>query len=100
MTRLLIALIVLTVSGCNQARLVTRTETIDVPILRYVPLKPEWTAETPVPATPSLDCVWTDDGAARPTICVEALTEWRKALSEALDSANADKAAIRSVQPK
>lgn len=100
MIRLLVVLTVLIVSGCQQSRLVTRTETIEVPHLRYVPLKTEWTADTPVPATPPLNCIWTDAGLVRPTICIEALTEWRKALSEALDSANADKAAIRAVQPK
>lgn len=101
MTRWLVLCIAIGLAGCQQARMVTRTETVEVKVEKYVPLKPEWTADTPVPTEPQRACVWTnEDGTTTPTICIGPLTDLLDAFRAALKSANDDKAAIRRVQPK
>jgi hypothetical protein len=51
---LLLLSALLSATGCNQKRLVTRTEVVEVPHRQYVPLPPELT--TP-PTAPSAECV-------------------------------------------
>lgn len=96
MTRLLIVLSLLTVSACTPTKLVTRTQTIEVPVLRYVPLRADWIANVPAPPKPAMRCIW--EGS--PTLCLQDLADWRAEYDAALSQANADKAAIRKVQPK
>lgn len=88
-------LIALLLAGCTPA-MVTRTEMVEVEALKYVPLPAHLTTATRHPTMPTERCVW--EGA--PTLCLSDLADWIADWRQALDEANADKAAIREAQPK
>jgi hypothetical protein len=64
---------------------------------RYIPVPDDLTEPTPAPADPVPMCV----GADRwPVLCETQIALWLLAWRVALDLANADKLAIRQLQPK
>jgi hypothetical protein len=99
--KIVAVLAALALSACTADSVAVRTETVTVYRTRYVTLKPEWIAPTAVPAAAPRRCTWLDaeTGAATPTACLGDLTEACSATAAALESCNADKAAIRAVQP-
>lgn len=97
----LMLVLAITLAACTPARLVTRTQTIQVPVLKYVPVPLTLTAETAPPIKPEARCTWVASPLDPvPTLCVDALTAWRLAYADALASCNADKAAIRALKPQ
>lgn len=86
-------LVLLLISACGPTRVVTRTQTVEISRLRYVPLPARLTAPTAAP-TAEPGCLW----QSAPTLCVGELAERCALLDEALASCNADKAAISDLQ--
>lgn len=91
----LLALLCVFLAACGPTRIVTRTETVEIPRLKYVPLPTRLTAPTTVEPT-SPDCLW----KTAPTLCVGQLAERCSLLEDAVESCNADKASIQALQPR
>jgi len=91
----ILALLCVLLAACGPTRIVTRTETIEIPRLEYVPIPTRLVEPTLVEPTPP-DCVW----QTLPTLCVGQLAERCALLGDALESCNADKASIQSLQPE
>lgn len=80
----LLSLCLLVCSACSTQRLArpdpTRTQTISVPVLQFVPVPAELTAATPAPP--------------RPGATYQAMTDWIVDWAASLHQCNADKAAV------
>lgn len=92
----LLALCVLMSTGCSAP--LVRYQTIAVPGPRvYVDVPETLTAPIPAPTVPQ-QCTWPDNRAGgRPTKCNDALRAQRDAYADALQQANADRAAVRAL---
>jgi len=88
----LFALLCLT--GCNEPRLVVRTEIVEAPVRQYVVVPRILTEPVPEPAKPAPKCI--DSG--RPSLCNPQLIEWRDETADALGEANAKLERIRNLK--
>ncbi len=84
----------LSLTGCNTPRLVTRTELVEVPVRQYVVVPRILTEPVTEPAKPQPKCV--DSG--RPALCNPQLIEWRDSTADALGEANARLERIRNLK--
>jgi len=86
--------LILLLAACGQAKLVTRTETIEVPHKQFVPMPAELTAPVPSPVAPSRACVT----AGKTTHCNGQLVLLLDLYELALGAANDQLAGIRKLQ--
>lgn len=93
--KLLIILCALAMTSCGPTKIVTRTQTVEIPRLKYVPVPANLTAPT-IADTIIGDCLW----KTLPTLCVGQLAERCDLLEAAVESCNADKATIQALQPE
>lgn len=81
----------LALTACSIPRVVTRTKTMNVPVIQPRTVPPPYLAATPVPPRPPRACL--SDGA--PRYCNRQLVDLLDAAEHALGECNADKAAGR-----
>lgn len=83
-------------TGCEPARLVVRTETIEMPVRQLVKLAPELTEPCEMPEKPVPAC----SESGKPVLCNRQLVEWRDATQSALDDCAARMGQIRDTEAK
>lgn len=91
LTAALLSLCLLACSACSTTQRLarpdpTRTQTVSVPVLQFVPVPAELTAATPAPP--------------RPGSTYQAMTDWIVGWAASLQQCNADKASISSIRTK